>query len=61
MSSTQHVKNLRCSKCGGDGVQVNNHDGKKYSCVCVCGHVYYSSSVAAGAAYARYLRNKPKE
>lgn len=57
MSSTEQFRRSRCSKCGGDAIQVNRMHGDSYVCECACGHVYLSKSTAAGAAYAVYLKN----
>ena len=57
MSSTEHAKELRCSKCGERGtVRVNRKpSANQYLCECICGHEYISTSTAAGAAYQKYL------
>lgn len=62
MSSTEHARSLICRKCGQrDTVRVNSMKDGKYICECVCGHIYYSKSAAAGAEYKRFMNLKCNE
>ncbi|MEB2478113.1 hypothetical protein QMM96_22040 [Citrobacter freundii] len=53
MSSTEHFRRFRCAKCGGDAVIATAKHGNSYTCECACGHVYKSTSLAAGASWQR--------